>query len=348
MDTGWRLPWTNETLRTQHASPPRADVLLSEHDPRPAPASPDRGHQPSSSEGGGAGPAGGGEAGGVEAASPPSPGEGGSGELERVPGFNESALDSGGGGGGRAGARVVPVSPELENLPDAGALEYASPETVCGSDERTQITNTTAIAWRWICQLVLKFRDGTSARGTGWFIGPHTVMTAGHCVYSHSHGGWAQSIEVIPGHERRRQAIRQRGKHQLPQRDGLDRLAQRQPGIRLRGDHPAQRHPGEPHRLVRLRRPHGRALNNLLVNLSGYAGDKPFGTQWFMAGNISNVEARRLRYMVDSFGGQSGSPVWRLNNGQRHAVGIHAYGGCPNGATRIIQDVYDNMVAWKA
>ena len=24
-------------------------------------------------------------------------------------------------------------------------------------------------------------------------------MTAGHCVYSHSHGGWAQSIEVIPG-----------------------------------------------------------------------------------------------------------------------------------------------------
>ena len=311
-------------------------------------ASADRGHQPSSSEGGGAGPAGGGEAGGVEAASPPSPGEGGSGELERVPGFNESALDSGGGGGGRAGARVVPVSPELENLPDAGALEYASPETVCGSDERTQITNTTAIAWRWICQLVLKFRDGTSARGTGWFIGPHTVMTAGHCVYSHSHGGWAQSIEVIPGMNG---AVRPYGSAVSTSFRSVTGWTGSPSGnpefdygaIILPNDTLGNRTGWFGFAVLT-----DAALNNLLVNLSGYAGDKPFGTQWFMAGNISNVEARRLRYMVDSFGGQSGSPVWRLNNGQRHAVGIHAYGGCPNGATRIIQDVYDNMVAWKA
>ena len=33
----------------------------------------------------------------------------------------------------------------------------------------------------------------------GVLIGPRTVATAGHCVYLKSAGGWAESIEVIPG-----------------------------------------------------------------------------------------------------------------------------------------------------
>src|SRR5260370_906766 len=89
--------------------------------------------------------------------------------------------------------------PELENLPDAGSLAYQLPETVCGSDERTQITATANIPWRWICELIIRYPDGAGARGTGWFIGPHTVMTAGHVVFSKANGGWARQIEVIPG-----------------------------------------------------------------------------------------------------------------------------------------------------
>jgi glutamyl endopeptidase len=49
------------------------------------------------------------------------------------------------------------------------------------------------------------------------------------------------------------------------------------------------------------------ALNGLLVNLSGYPGDKPFGTQWYMDGSVISVPSKRLFYMIDSFGGQSGS-----------------------------------------
>jgi V8-like Glu-specific endopeptidase len=89
------------------------------------------------------------------------------------------------------------------------------------------------------------------------------------------------------------------------------------------------------------------SLRNLLINNSGYPADKPFGTQWFNAGRISRVTDRKLFYMVDTYGGQSGSAIWRFRNGQRHAVGIHGYGGCPNSAVRIIRPVFDNMLAWK-
>ena len=55
---------------------------------------------------------------------------------------------------------------------------------------------------------------------------------------------------------------------------------------------------------------------------------------------------------IDTFGGQSGSPVWRFLNGQRHGVAIHTngVGGCGgsvNCGTRITQPVFDNLVAWK-
>jgi len=89
------------------------------------------------------------------------------------------------------------------------------------------------------------------------------------------------------------------------------------------------------------------SLNSLLVNNSGYSGDKPFGTQWFNAGRVTNVTARKIYYMLDTYGGQSGSPTWRFLNGQRHAVGIHAYGGCPNSSTRIVSQVFNNMMSWR-
>jgi V8-like Glu-specific endopeptidase len=304
-------------------------------------AAADQSHKPTSSETGGIGPAD--ETGGVEESAASYAGQGGSGELERVAGFDEGLLDS-----NPASTRVVAVTPDLEALPDAGSLEYASAESVCGADNRVQVGSTSAFPWRAICQLIIRFRNGSSARGSGWFIGPHTVMTAGHCVFSHGNGGWAQQIEVIPGMNAALRPFGSQVGTSFRSVTGWTGSASGNPdydygAIILPNDTLGNRVGWFGFAVLS-----DAALNNLLINLSGYAGDKPFGTQWFMAGNITNVEARRLRYMVDTFGGQSGSPVWRLNNGQRHAVGIHAYGGCPNGATRIVKPVFDNMIAWKA
>ncbi len=265
-------------------------------------------------------------------------GESTKGEIEMVSGFDPTHAVG-------EGSQEVFDAEELANLPDAASTAYLSPETVCGADDRVRITPTTGIPWRWICKLFITFPDGARFVGTGWFIGGRTVMTAGHCVFSKANGGWARSIEVVPG------------------MDGNARPFGSQVGTSFRSvqgwiqdskpeyDYGAIILPncnlGNRVGWFGFANLSDSSLKNLLVNTSGYPGDKPLGTQWFNAGTITNVNDRKIYYMIDTMGGQSGSPVWRLLNNERHAVGIHAYGGCPNSATRIIKAVFDNMLAWK-
>lgn len=265
----------------------------------------------------------------------------GGGTLENVPGFLEAYSMTEG-----MLSREIEIGEDLEGLPSSCELEYEVPESVCGRDDRVRIRSTTRIPWRWNCQLLITLRDGRRSKCTGWFIGPRTVMTAGHCVYSHSSGGWARQIEVIPGMDA----------SQRP----FDSLVGR--SFRSVTGWTSSRNPEYDYGAIIL--PNntlgnrvgwfgfaalsGRSLNNLLVNNAGYAGDKPFGTLWYNAGRITRVTSRRLYYMIDTFGGHSGSPVWRYKDGQRHAVGVHAYGGCPNKATRITSGVFNNMKTWKA
>jgi len=90
-------------------------------------------------------------------------------------------------------------------------------------------------------------------------------------------------------------------------------------------------------------------LLNTVGNISGYPGDKPAGTQWYAARRIDSVNSRKVYYDIDTAGGQSGSAVYRIINGDRYGIAIHAYGGATtNSGTRIVSPVYNNMVAWKA
>jgi V8-like Glu-specific endopeptidase len=70
-----------------------------------------------------------------------------------------------------------------------------------------------------------------------------------------------------------------------------------------------------------------------------------------MARRIASVGARKVFYDIDTAGGQSGSAVYRIKDGKRFAVGIHAYGvgsGQFNSATRINRPVFDNLQTWRA
>ena len=61
------------------------------------------------------------------------------------------------------------------------------------------------------------------------------------------------------------------------------------------------------------------------------------------------MNSQKVYYDIDTAGGQSGAAVYRVINGARMGIAIHAYGGATtNSGTRIITAVYNNMVAWKA
>jgi V8-like Glu-specific endopeptidase len=231
---------------------------------------------------------------------------------------------------------------EMEPIatPDVG-------EIVHGADDRVQVGNTTAYPFRTICHLEMIAPNGKNYIGSGAFIGPRVVLTAGHCVYFHADGGWARQIRVIPG----------RNGSLMPYGDAVATQYISVKGWVTNKDRdydyaviilPNNKKLGNSVGWMGLGNLAFFSLMGLNVNNSGYPGDKSYGTQWWNSNNILAVSGRRLYYRIDTMGGQSGSPVWRFKDGLRHIVGIHTTGGSPfNGATRINDDVFDNLVKWK-
>ena len=213
-----------------------------------------------------------------------------------------------------------------------------------------RITNTGAYPWRIHASLSITAADGSMWMGTGWFIGPRTLVTAGHCVYIKNSGvpgrdGWVRRMAVMPG----------RNENTLPYGSVTTTSFRSVTGWTNGGDQNFD------YGVIILPTPLGDQtgwigygvysdddLKASTGNISGYPGDKPSGQQWYASRRIADVNARKVYYDIDTAGGQSGAAVYRLINGARQAVAIHAYGGAVNNSgTRINTEVYNNLTGWR-
>ncbi len=71
-------------------------------------------------------------------------------------------------------------------------------ESLIGHDNRTRIFDTNMSPWRMI--VAIRARWGSRLMvGTGCFIGPNTILTAGHVVFPREIGSQPEQIEIIPG-----------------------------------------------------------------------------------------------------------------------------------------------------
>lgn len=270
----------------------------------------------------------------------------GGGALENVEGFEP--FDPMVRGLGETALMSLPEG--YDHMPMACSMHFndGPMESVCGHDGRVQVGPDGTPPWRMICQLIITMANGARSRGTGWFISPRTVMTAGHCVHSSRNGGWAKKIEVIPGMSGNLQPFGSATSTQFHSVGGWvnrHEAANDYACIVL----PEGENLGARTGWFGFAALPDRTLKDLLANNSGYPGDKTFGTQWYNAGRIVDTEPQRLAYMFDTAPGQSGSPTWRYDKikKRRHVIGIHNYGGCANRSTRINQSVFANMKAWK-
>lgn len=245
-------------------------------------------------------------------------------------------------GNGHGGMAEVDES-EAEALLDA----LSAMEVVIGIDDRKRVTPTTAQPWRRICHLSIRAANGSSFLGTGFFIGPRTVATAGHCVFLRDNGGWASEIRVTPARDGsttpfptvRATSLRSVRGWVVGRKRVCDYGAIilprtfRQPSIGAFGYAAYS----------------DAMLRQSKLNLAGYPGDKPAGTMWYHGRLAKSVAQRVITYDVDTAGGQSGSPVWQRRGLTRTVVGIHTNGSpAGNSATRIIQPVKANFDAWRA
>jgi glutamyl endopeptidase len=247
------------------------------------------------------------------------------------------------------------TAPATSQLLDIGAASFGPPppeaESVMGPDDRVQITNTAAYPWRVHASLLITAADGSLWIGTGWFIGPHTLATAGHVIYIKNSGvpgrdGWVRSINVMPG----------RNGSTLPYGTVTATSFRTVTGWANGGDE------NYDYGAIIIPSDLGNTvgwfgfgvwpdadLESATANISGYPGDKPTGTQWYDNDPIASVNPLKVFYRTDTKGGQSGSAAYRIIDGNRFGVAIHAYGGLTtNSGTRINQAVYDNLVTWSA
>lgn len=250
------------------------------------------------------------------------------------------------------GGELIHSAPDTSTLRDIGEASFgAAPKTVHGADNRVQINNTSVYPWRVHCSLLITAADNSKWIGTGWFIGPHTVMTAGHVVYIKNSGvagrdGWVKNILVMPG----------RNGNTLPFGSVTSTNFRSVTGWTQSGseyyDYGAIILPtnlGNKTGWFGFGVYSDSDLVSSVGNIAGYPGDKPSGTLWYDFHKIASVNSRKVYYDIDTYGGQSGSSVYRIINGGRYGIAIHAYGGATtNSGTRIVTPVFNNMVAWKA
>lgn len=246
-------------------------------------------------------------------------------------------------------------------LPEGSRAGYAPPredavpitrgiESVIDTDERHQVTDTTVFPFRALVFLLISSPGGTYSC-TGFFISENTIATAGHCVYGTELGGWATSITAYPG----------RNGDSTPYGSATS----------TQFFAPQAWIDDEDHRFdygaIKLESALGTTtgwfgfgvkldekLVTAKVRIFGYPGDKTFATMWGTKRRIKGVAPEKLFYKIDTYGGESGSPVYGKvsNSCQTCAFGIHAYGvgiepfPGSNSGTRVTDALFADLVTW--
>jgi V8-like Glu-specific endopeptidase len=245
-----------------------------------------------------------------------------------------------------------PVNPDGREVDPERALSgyRLTPFTVLGADQRQIRLATTSYPWRALTAILNP--GSTTSRCSGVLVGPRHVLTAGHCLYRN--GAWFSNQKVAPGMSGVGNFPNGLKNHQwyyITQGWLNDEDPENDLGVLILEDKSSTANLGWFGTQVSdgasawnfgypgwwrtcAASPSPPQCSNFLYGMSGYA-DKE--SDWF------------LTYSIDTQPGQSGSPVYRWNNGDRRVIGVHAYGAGSSGvnwAKRLRGTTINTICSW--
>lgn len=221
----------------------------------------------------------------------------------------------------------------------ARGKQEAAPGSVLGTDGRIQESSSASNPWGSIVHI-----ESTVGGCSGFLINRDTVVTAGHCVYWN--GAWATNYTVTPGRN---------GPSYKPFGTCTGTSADVWSNTTWTSSYNSDYDYG----MIKLRCDVGNStgwmgwwyssgenLVNQYFYVEGFPGDKPYATMWWDGDTIASQSANRVRHRIDTFGGESGSPLYRYRSASEGLcagwciTGIHTTGNPGdnlNGATRFNQ-----------
>jgi glutamyl endopeptidase len=220
-----------------------------------------------------------------------------------------------------------------------------APHSVIGGDDRVQEGAPLSYPWEAIAYL-----STNQGQCTGFMLSRDVLVTAGHCVYE---GGWVTSYRVVPG----------KNGNSEPFGSCSGGIAD----VWTTSNWITTGSPDYDYGLVKLTCDigntvgwfgwwynTGETLTGNFFFVEGYPADKPFATMWWDGDTAASQTATRLFYPIDTFNGQSGSPIYHLNSttaglcGGWCITGIHTNGAVnnENSGTRFTPDVMSFINFW--
>lgn len=233
---------------------------------------------------------------------------------------------------------------DASNDADRPAQSRSGKSAVIDDDDRRRVLATSNAPWRSICQILVRRRDGRTARSTGWFVAPRVVMTAGHALYDLD-GVRPLEAAIVPGRDgdimpfnpqlSRTFIVPKLWRENHDDRFDFGAVILPDARLGLSVGHFGVAAADASH------------LPNMKVNTAGYPSGRR-NTLWWTSGRIHTIDDVFMSYDLDTERGQSGSPIYHVSNTKfRTVLAIHTDSGDLNIGRRITPNLFEairNMV----
>ncbi len=189
---------------------------------------------------------------------------------------------------------------------DIDLNSYVQPRDIIGEDDRTRVPteiSSSMLPFSGVGLVVATFGEKSVQRGTGWMFGPNDVATSAHITYSTKYGEFPTEVRFYPA---------QNGA--LGVRTGYIASNLVIPSNYIKGDRSYD------YSVFELNSSIGNTYGYFgwdaaisageVLHTVGYPDDKPKYEMWFTYGSVALVETRFFQHLLDTYTGQSGSPLY--------------------------------------